>query len=108
MVMLDIMLPKEDGISILKKLRSNTKTASLPVMMVTAKGTEYDKVMGLDNGADDYITKPFSMIELVARVRALMRRSEQKERKEELRYSNVALNVKKHTVTVNGQPAVLT
>lgn len=108
MVMLDIMLPKEDGLSILKKLRSSTKTTSIPIMMVTAKGTEFDKVLGLDSGADDYITKPFSMVELVARVKALIRRSDRKEQKEELNYSSVTLNIKKHTVTVNGNPALLT
>ena len=75
LVLLDIMLPGEDGLQILKRLRANTLTADLPVIMVTAKGTEFDKVIGLDNGADDYITKPFGMMELVSRVKALLRRT---------------------------------
>ena len=74
LVLLDIMLPGDDGFSILKSLKAN-KTAAIPVIMVTARGTEYDKVIGLDLGADDYIAKPFGMMELVARVRALLRRS---------------------------------
>lgn len=75
LVLLDIMLPDEDGLSVLKKLRSRTATAPLPVMMVTAKSGEYDKVIGLDGGADDYVTKPFGMMELVSRVKALLRRA---------------------------------
>ena len=75
LVMLDVMLPGEDGISILKKLRGNGATAGIPVIMATAKGTEYDKVLGLDSGADDYLAKPFGMMEMVSRVRAVLRRS---------------------------------
>ena len=75
LVLLDIMLPGEDGLQILKKLRANPYTADLPVIMVTAKGTEFDKVIGLDSGADDYIAKPFGMMELVSRVKALLRRT---------------------------------
>lgn len=108
LVLLDIMLPREDGISILKKLRSSAKTSSVPVIMVTAKGSEYNRVLGLDSGADDYITKPFSMIELVARVKAVLRRTAPQERKDELTYRNLTLNIKKHTVTVDGTPVVLT
>ena len=74
LVMLDIMLPEEDGLSILKRLRSAAETEDLPVIMLTAKGSEYDKVTGLDMGADDYISKPFGMIELISRVKALLRR----------------------------------
>lgn len=74
LVLLDIMLPGEDGLSVLKKLRGNAKTADLPIIMVTSKGTEYDKVMGLDMGADDYLPKPFGMMELVARINARLRR----------------------------------
>ena len=76
LVLLDIMLPEEDGISVLKKLRSSARTSKLPVIMLTAKGTEYDKVLGLDAGADDYLAKPFGMMELLSRIRALLRRSE--------------------------------
>ena len=75
LILLDIMLPEEDGIQILKKLRASAKTAKIPVMMLTAKGSEYDKVLGLDCGADDYMPKPFGMMELLARVKALIRRS---------------------------------
>ena len=75
LVLLDIMLPDEDGLTILKKLRDAGPTKRLPVIMLTAKGTEYDKVVGLDSGADDYIPKPFGMMELVSRVRALLRRA---------------------------------
>ena len=75
LILLDIMLPEEDGLSILRKLRLNEKTARIPVMMLTAKSNEYDKVIGLDLGADDYLPKPFGMMELIARVRALLRRA---------------------------------
>ena len=75
LVLLDIMLPGEDGLQILKRLRSQSATANLPIIMMTAKGTEYDKVIGLDSGAEDYITKPFGMMELVSRVKAMLRRT---------------------------------
>ncbi len=78
LIMLDIMLPGEDGIEILKKLRSNSVTADIPVIMATAKGTEYDKVIGLDLGADDYLSKPFGMMEMLSRVKAVLRRTEPK------------------------------
>ena len=76
LILLDIMLPEEDGLMILKKLRDNPATKRTPVMMLTAKGSEYDKVLGLDSGADDYLAKPFGMMELIARVKALLRRNE--------------------------------
>ena len=76
LALLDVMLPEEDGISVLKKLRASAHTARLPIIMLTAKGTEYDKVLGLDAGADDYVTKPFGMMELLSRIRALLRRTE--------------------------------
>ena len=80
LITLDIMLPGEDGISILKKLRSNSATANIPIILCTAKGTEYDKVIGLDFGADDYLVKPFGMMEMISRIKALLRRtSPQKE-----------------------------
>ena len=75
LIMLDVMLPGEDGIEILKKLRKNAATSNIPVIMATAKGTEYDKVIGLDTGADDYLAKPFGMMEMVSRVKAVLRRS---------------------------------
>ena len=78
LIMLDIMLPGDDGITILKRLRSNPATADIPVIMATAKGTEYDKVIGLDLGADDYLAKPFGMMEMVSRVKAVLRRASQR------------------------------
>lgn len=77
--LLDIMLPEEDGLSILKKIKNTSQTKKLPVIMLTAKGSEYDTVLGLDSGADDYIAKPFRMMELISRVRAALRRSDPKE-----------------------------
>ena len=78
LILLDIMLPGEDGLSLLKKLKSSQKTKEIPVIMVTAKGAEYDKVIGLDGGADDYVTKPFGMMELVSRIKAVLRRTKKK------------------------------
>ena len=75
LIMLDIMLPGADGISILKKLRLQAETAEIPVIMATAKGTEYDRVIGLDSGADDYLSKPFGMMEMLSRIRAVLRRT---------------------------------
>ena len=83
LVLLDIMLPEEDGVSVLKKLRANRATKTLPVIMLTAKGTEYDQVMGLDYGADDYIPKPFGMMALIARIKAVLRRSAPSEEEQE-------------------------
>ena len=104
LVMLDIMLPGEDGISILKKLRSDKATADLPVMFLTAKSTEYDKVIGLDNGADDYVTKPFGMMELIARIKALLRRAGSNHpQKQEYVHGKLTVNTENHTVTVDGQ-----
>ncbi len=109
LLILDIMLPEEDGISILKRLRADEKTQELPIIMLTAKSTEFDKIIGLDSGADDYITKPFSVMELVSRVKALLRRSRKPEEKtEEYRAGSIVLNVKKHTVKVNGDYVSLT
>lgn len=109
LILLDIMLPEEDGLAILKKLRASVKTARTPVMMLTAKGTEYDKVIGLDYGADDYMPKPFGMMEFLARVRALLRRtSAEAGRKEEYRIGDLYLSVPKHTVLMAGKEIVLT
>lgn len=107
LVILDIMLPGEDGLSILRRLRGNSKTGRIPVIMATAKGTEFDKVTGLDGGADDYLTKPFGMMELVSRVKAVLRRVEP-EKTQELRAGGIALDVTRHTVTANGEPVSLT
>lgn len=108
LILLDIMLPGEDGLEILRKLKSSSKTKGIPVIMVTAKGTEYDKVIGLDSGADDYVTKPFGMMELVSRIKAVLRRSGQVADKADLEIDGVKMNVKKHEVTVDGQIVPLT
>ena len=108
LILLDIMLPGEDGLAILRKLKSSSKTKDIPVIMVTAKGTEYDKVIGLDSGADDYVTKPFGMMELVSRIKAVLRRSGQTADKADLEIYGVKMNVKKHEVTVDGQTVTLT
>ena len=108
LIMLDIMLPGEDGISILKKLRSRSATESIPVIMATAKGTEYDKVIALDLGADDYLAKPFGMMEMVSRVKAVLRRCDLGATKPVLRSGELELNPGEHTVTVQGQRVQLT
>ncbi len=108
LVLLDIMLPGQDGISILKELRSNGATAELPVLMLTAKGSVYDKVVGLDSGADDYLAKPFEMIELISRVKALLRRSARKREKELIRIGSIIIDDGKHTVQAGGQAVTLT
>ena len=106
LVLLDIMLPEEDGISVLKTLRSSARTCRMPVIMLTAKGTEYDKVLGLDAGADDYLAKPFGMMELLSRIRALLRRTQQET--DTYRCGVLAVGQARHTVTVNGQEVALT
>lgn len=98
LVMLDIMLPGDDGITILKRLRSNTTTADIPVIMATAKGTEYDKVIGLDTGADDYLAKPFGMMEMVSRVKAVLRRTIPQNTYKSLKVGNLEMNESEHTV----------
>lgn len=110
LVLLDIMLPEEDGVSVLKKLRMSARTRRLPVIMLTAKGTEYDKVLGLDAGADDYIAKPFGMMELLARIRALLRRAEpaQAAAGKLLTCGELRLWLDRHMVEVSGTEVVLT
>lgn len=108
LLLLDIMLPEEDGISILKKLRENAATARLPVIMLTARDTEYDKVIGLDSGADDYIAKPFATMELISRVKALLRRSAYQEGETQYRLGSLYVCPETHTVRVDGAPVTLT
>lgn len=108
LVMLDIMLPGEDGISILKKLRAVPATADIPVIMATAKGTEYDRVIGLDLGADDYLTKPFGMMEMVSRIRAVLRRTGHRAEPTALRQGGILLDEARHAVEVDGSPVTLT
>ena len=107
LILLDIMLPGEDGITILKKIRNSSKTRSIPVIMMTAKGTEYDKVLGLDNGADDYITKPFGMLELISRIKAVLRRTSDNPSDYELHAGDITVNPGKHRVMVNGENVML-
>lgn len=108
LILLDIMLPEEDGLQILKKLRSSSRTQKVPIMMLTAKGTEYDKVIGLDYGADDYLPKPFGMMELIARVKALLRRAEVVDGEKEYTIGGLFVAPAKHIVKAEGQPITLT
>lgn len=108
LILLDIMLPEEDGLSILQKLRSASATKKLPVIMLTAKNTEYDRVIGLDNGADDFISKPFGMMELVARVRAVLRRTEPSTTSTEYQIGPLYVSPERHIVKVNGKDVTLT
>lgn len=107
LIILDVMLPGEDGLTILKRLRSSPVTADIPVIMATAKGSEYDKVIGLDGGADDYLAKPFGMMEMVSRIKAVLRRTASKQAKV-ISYGGITLDEGKHTVTVNKTPVSLT
>lgn len=99
LIMLDVMLPGEDGITVLKKLRGREETAEIPVIMATAKGSEYDKVIGLDCGADDYLAKPFGMMEMVSRVKAVLRRAGSSNKTQIFRLEGLELNPAAHTVT---------
>lgn len=107
LILLDIMLPGDDGITILKKLRQMPSTKKTPVIMLTAKSTEYDKVTGLDSGADDYITKPFGVMELVSRVKAVLRRT-QRDEPDTYSWYGIEMDTKQHSVTVSGQSVELT
>lgn len=104
LLILDIMLPEKDGIEILKEVR---EFSDIPIIMLTAKNDEYDKVMGLESGADDYITKPFSILELISRIKAVLRRSEKKD-SEHLTYKNIRVNIKKRTAKIDGEKIDLT
>lgn len=108
LILLDIMLPDEDGLAIIKKLRSMSETKRVPVIMVTAKTTELDKVKGLDLGADDYITKPFGVMELISRVKAVLRRTGESVDEQNLTLGEVSIDCKKHMVTVGDEVCELT
>lgn len=111
LILLDIMLPGEDGITILRRLRAAPDTADIPVILLTAKNTEYDKVVGLDTGADDYIAKPFGMMELVARIRAVLRRTEARAESDgphPLVAGGICVDERAHTVFADGQEMQLT
>ena len=107
LILLDIMLPEEDGLEILKSLRNTTKTNKLPVIMLTAKNNEYDKVKGLDMGADDYISKPFGVMELISRVNAVLRRS-LPEHRDKMEVAGLSLDHARREVCIEGEPVNLT
>ena len=107
LIILDVMLPDEDGLTILKALRSSPVTVDIPVIMATAKNSEYDKVIGLDSGADDYLSKPFGMMEMVSRIKAVLRRATPKQA-EILACGGISMDKSRHTVTVYGAPVSLT
>ncbi len=106
LILLDIMLPEEDGISVLKKLKNDVTVSDIPVIMLTAKSSEFDKVTGLDSGADDYITKPFGIMELISRIKAILRRTNKNE--EEYTSGDLYLNPKKHIIKVKNEDISLT
>lgn len=108
LVILDVMLPDFDGLSVLEKLRQDAVTKSVPVILVTAKGSEMDKVKGLDMGADDYITKPFSVLELISRVRAILRRCSVENKLDVITLGGIVFDDSKYTVTSDGEPCTLT
>lgn len=108
LILLDIMLPGMDGIEILKNLRTRRATAEIPVIMASARGTEYDRILGLDLGADDYLAKPFSMMEMVSRVKAVLRRSEPRTRRDILRVGRLSVDREQHVVTVDDERIRLT
>ena len=109
LIMLDIMLPGEDGMVILQKLKADPTTKKIPVIMATAKGTEFDKVIGLDTGADDFLTKPFGMMEMIARVNAVLRRTGTTVEEEAIiEIGRLSLNIPAHKVSVDGEDVILT
>ena len=108
LIVLDIMLPGKDGVEVLKEIRSNPETRKIPVIMATAKGTEMDKIQGLDTGADDYLVKPFGVMEMVSRIKAVLRRCEPDGKEEVLSIGEITLSDKEHLVIVNGEKVVLT
>ena len=108
LALLDIMLPEEDGLSILRKLRARPATKRLPIIMLTAKNSEYDRVIGLDHGADDFVSKPFSMLELIARIRAVLRRAEPAQASGDFSLGLLFVSPDRHEVKVGGKDVTLT
>lgn len=108
LVLLDLMLPEEDGLSVLKRLRKNPATRELPVIILSAKGTEFDKVLGLDNGADDYLPKPFGMMELLSRIRAVLRRSAGRQKPQEYVAGDLVVRPASRQTLVQGKEVLLT
>lgn len=108
LVILDIMLPDMDGVEILKRLKENPVSENIPVIMATAKGMEYDKIQSLDSGADDYLVKPFGMMEMISRIKAVLRRCSKPEESHILKYGSLVVNLEQHTVTLDGKRVMLT
>ena len=108
LIVLDIMLPDMDGVDILKRLKESSSLKDLPVIMATAKGMEYDKIQSLDIGADDYLVKPFGMLEMVSRIKAVLRRAMPKEKQNIIKIKGVLMNTGEHTVTIDGERVILT
>ncbi|MDD6346003.1 MAG: response regulator transcription factor [Oscillospiraceae bacterium] len=108
LVVLDIMLPDMDGVEILKRLKENPVSENIPVIMATAKGMEYDKIQSLDSGADDYLVKPFGMMEMISRIKAVLRRCSKPEESHILKYGSLVVNLEQHTVTLDGKRVMLT
>lgn len=108
LIVLDIMLPGKDGVDVLKEIRNNPETRKIPVIMATAKGTEMDKIQGLDTGADDYLVKPFGVMEMVSRIKAVLRRYEPDKKEELLSVAEITLSDNEHLVTVSGEKVALT
>lgn len=108
LVVLDVMLPGLDGVELLKKIRTDSRLADLPIIMATAKGAEYDKVQSLDLGADDYIVKPFGIMELISRIKAVLRRYKAPEVQKLLQFGSLTVNLEEHTVTAGGERVQLT
>lgn len=107
-VLLDIMLPGIDGLEVLKCLRADRKTADIPVILITAKGSEFEKVIGLDSGADDYVAKPFGVMELISRIKAVLRRVPRQDAAEQISVNGLTIDVRQHTVTIEGKEIDLT
>ncbi|NLW42652.1 MAG: response regulator transcription factor [Tissierellia bacterium] len=108
LILLDIMLPEEDGISIMKKIRGNPETSDIPIILLTAKSSEVDKIVGLDEGADDYITKPFSVLELVSRIKALLRRTSRQSEDQIYKFKGISVDVTKRDVRLGDEKINLT
>ena len=108
LILLDIMLPEEDGLKVLEKLRKNVETKDIPVIMLTAKDTVYDKILGLDSGADDYLAKPFETMELIARIKVWLRRTSKEKVSGEYVYKGLYVSAEKHRVKAGGKEVVLT
>lgn len=108
LVVLDVMLPGLDGVELIKKIRANSRLADLPIIMATAKGAEYDKIQSLDLGADDYVVKPFSVMELISRIKAVMRRYKAPDEQKMLKFGGLMVNLDEHIVTVDGKRVQLT